>query len=408
MYNKLFPFIADSTASRVFLHQNQLIHGTNLLGSNKNQIFVSFCSLVNVNLSGVSSKISKKKTKNLDKEKAYTVSYLIDSCGLSPETAISASEKVRLKNSEKPNSVLAILSNNGFTKAQIACVVRKRPGILVSKEKTILPKLEFFHSIGLSKSVLAATISRDPTLLTRSLENQILPSYNFLKSVLLTDEMVASSMKRTSWSFLDSPEKSLAPNIKVLRELNVPESCIRLLLAHYPEAILIKPDEFNVSVSKVLEMGFNPLKSTFVLALHAISGYTNKVTWAQCYETYSKWGWSKDDIYMAFRKHPNCMIMSEKKISKTMDFLVNKIGWDSRMIAERPVVLFFNLENRIIPRCSVIQVLESKGLIRKHLKLSSFLPHVEKEFLRKFVVPYEKEVPKLHDLYKGKISVEEL
>ncbi|KAL2485852.1 Mitochondrial transcription termination factor family protein [Abeliophyllum distichum] len=103
------------------------------------------------------------------------------------------------------------------------------------------------------------------------------------------------------------------------------------------------------------------------------------------------------------------MILSEKKISKTMDFLVNKMGWDSKMIASRPSVIFYNLENRIIPRCSTVHFLFSRELIKKkEVKLSTVLVPTEKYFLEKFVTKYEKQVPKLYDFYQGKIGIEEL
>ncbi|KAL2485850.1 Mitochondrial transcription termination factor family protein [Abeliophyllum distichum] len=100
--------------------------------------------------------------------------------------------------------------------------------------------------------------------------------------------------------------------------------------------------------------------------------------------------------------------MSEKKISKAIDFLVNKMGWESKMIALCPAVLFFNLENRIIPRCSTVQFLFSRELINKDVKLSTMLFPTEKRFLEKFVTKYEKQVPKLYDFYQGKIGIEEL
>ncbi|PIN00296.1 Mitochondrial transcription termination factor, mTERF [Handroanthus impetiginosus] len=414
LHHKLFPIkknVADSAALLVRLHKVQPFHGPTLIETTKNRTLVKFCSLVNVELSGAPPKLGNKKPKfseKLAKNKSYTISYLINSCGLSPEAAIAASEKVCFENSEKPNFVLDLLEKNGFSKTQIATVVRKRPLILVAKETTLLPKFKFFQSIGMSKDFLAAIVTRDPSVLTRSLENHIIPNYNFLKSVLLTDERVAASMKRSSWVFVEDVGKSITPNVTVLREMKVPESCIRLLLTHFPETLMLKCDEFRVSVSRVSEMGFDPAKSGFVLALHAVSGAGNRMIWARCYEDYSKWGWSKDDIYMAFRKHPHCMIISQKKIHDTMDFLVNKMGLNSKIIAKTPTILLFSLEKRIIPRCSVVKLLSLRGLINKDFKLNTVLLPPEKCFLEKYVVKYEKEVPQLHDLYKGKIGIEDL
>ncbi|KAK9933757.1 hypothetical protein M0R45_020933 [Rubus argutus] len=84
-----------------------------------------------------------------EQDVSFTVSYLITSCGLSPELALSLSQKsVHLKNREKPDSVIKLLKSYGFNDTYISQLVRKRPNVLgANPEKTLLPKLEFFSSI---------------------------------------------------------------------------------------------------------------------------------------------------------------------------------------------------------------------------------------------------------------------
>ncbi|EOX94978.1 Transcription termination factor [Theobroma cacao] len=346
-------------------------------------------------------------SKTTTKQHSFTITYLINSCGLSSESAISASQKVRFQSPERPDLVLALLENYGFSKIQISNLIRKRPVLLLANpENILLPKLEFFQSIGLSSCDLARTLSSDPTLLTRSLENQIIPSYDFLKSVLLSNEKIVSALKRTTWIFLEDPSKNLMPNVAFLRELGVPQKCVALLLTHFPEAVMQKHEDFCGIVREVKEIGFEPRKSMFVLAVHALSGKGNKSIWEKCFEVYKRWGWSKDDILTAFKKHPHSMMLSEKKIMKSMDYFVNKMGWPSRMIAQCPVVLFFSLERRIIPRCSVFQILLSKGLIKEDFSLTTVLLPVEKRFLERFVTKYQEEVPDLLSVYQGKVKFE--
>ncbi|RYR04483.1 hypothetical protein Ahy_B06g084215 [Arachis hypogaea] len=283
----------------------------------------------------------------------FTISYLIDSCGLSPDTATLTFQKLHL---QRPDSVLTLLREHGFIDTQISNLIRKRPLLLLANLDILLPKFQFFLSIGISNTNLARTLTADPTLLTRSLEKQIIPSYNFLKSVLISDEKVAASLKHTSWVFLEDHKKNLVPNLNLLKEMDVPESCVTLLLTHFPEALMQKKENFAKLSKEIKEMGFNPKKTTFVLAIHVFSGEGNKSIYNRCYEVYKRWGWSDDDILMAFKKHPHCMILSEDKIMKTMDYLVNKMGWLSGMIVRCPVVLFFSLEKRIKLRCSVAKV----------------------------------------------------
>lgn len=305
--------------------------------------------------------------------------------------------------------VLDLLRNHGFSKTQIANLVRKRPDLLLANPKTtLLPKLEFFYSIGFSKSDLAKTLALDPTLLSRSLDNQIIPSYNFLKTVVLSNDKIVSALKRTTWIFLKDHRTTLVPKISFLIEMGVSQKGITLLLAHFPETMMQKHEEFCKTVLEVAEMGFDPKKSVFVLAVHAISGKGNKSIWERCFEVYERWGWSKNDILGAFRRHPHCMMLSEGKINRSMEFLVKKMGWPSKMIVRLPVVLFFSLEKRIVPRCSVVQVLLSKGLVKEDLSLATVLVPVEKLFLERFVTRYKEEVPRLLDVYQGKIAPSEL
>ncbi|KDP28104.1 hypothetical protein JCGZ_13875 [Jatropha curcas] len=370
----------------------------------------SSCVLKTQFLSLRSEQIPKAiATKISTDEDSFTVQYLVRSCGLSLEAAISASEKIQLQSPEKPDSVIALLRNSGFSESQISSLVKKRPPLLLADPvNTLLPKIEFFHSIGVSSSDLARTLSSNPTLLTRSLNNQIVPSYNFLKSILLSDEKIVSAFRRSTWIFLQDYSKILLPNIMLLRELGVPQSCISLLLAHFPEAVMQRHEEFSNSVKEVKEMGFDVEKSTFVLAVHAISGEGNRSLWNRCFEVYRRWGWSHDDIFAAFKKHPNCMMLSEKKIMKAMEFLVNKMGWPSKAFVQSPSLLFFSLEKRIIPRCRVIKVLASKELVKDDLSLSSVLLPLEKHFLKRFVAKFEEEVPQLSRVYEGKVNPDEV
>ncbi|KAK4775572.1 hypothetical protein SAY87_023533 [Trapa incisa] len=338
-----------------------------------------------------------------EESQSFTADYLIHSCGLSPDAAAAASRRVRFGTPEKPDSVLALLRSNGFSSAQISKLVSRRPTLLLAApESSLRPKLEFFYSIGMSRSELAKMLSRDPTLLCRSLRNQIMPSYEFLLNFLESDKKIISAMKRTSWILLMNYSKNLIPNLEHLSKLSVPKSCLSLLFAHFPEALLHNHNDFVETVGKVVEMGFDPQKSVFVLAVHVVSGKGNRSTMERCKEVYSKWGWSEDDIAIAFRKHPNCMILSERNINRTMEYLVKEMEWPARRIAHCPAILFFSLERRIIPRWAVIKVLLNRGLLKKDFSLSTFLLPPEERFLDKFVVGYTDEVPELMSVYRKK------
>lgn len=96
--------------------------------------------------------------------------------------------------------------------------------------------------------------------------------------------------------------------------------------------------------------------------------------------------------------------MFSEKITTIMNFFVHTMGWKSLDIANRPVILSYSLERRIIPRCSVLQALLSKGLIKK-FSVCLVLEYTEKAFLQRFVTPYED--PYILKLYEQKLGLSE-
>jgi mTERF domain-containing protein len=339
-----------------------------------------------------------------EEKHSFAVSYLINSCGLPAKSAILASQRVLFQSPERPDSVLNLFKENGFSNAQISKIVRMHPLILLSHpEKTLLPKIELLRSIGVSSSDLITIISSYPFLFNSNLKKRLIPCYDFLKSVLLVDEKVLKTFKRSPQAFLSDVTNTMAPNIALLRQLGAPPSTISFLVSNYPRAAFLNHAKFVEAVHQVKEMGFDPTKTVFVLAIQVLLKMSKPKLESRL-ELYKRWGWSKDMALAAFKRSPNCMLSSEEKITKTMDFLVNKIGWPSADVSRKPAVIFLSLEKRIIPRLSVVQVLQAKGLIMNNLALGTFLQPTERKFLEKFVFRFRDNVPELLNVYEGKMS----
>ncbi|PRQ55715.1 putative transcription regulator mTERF family [Rosa chinensis] len=154
-------------------------------------------------------------------------------------------------------------------------------------------------------------------------------------------------------------------------------------------------------------MGFDPQNVSFVKAIPALSG--KETTWKRCQEVYKRWGWSENHIGSAFRLSPQCVVMSEKKLIGIMEFLVNKMGWQSQTIAKYPHVLTYSLQKRIITRFSVVRVLFLKGLIEEEIvSLANVISRSEESFLDRFVNRYLRQVPQLLDVYRGKVDIQDV
>ncbi|OMO87115.1 Mitochodrial transcription termination factor-related protein [Corchorus olitorius] len=338
-------------------------------------------------------------------DESFTVSYLINSCGLSPESALSVSKKVQLKNNPtQPDSVLNFFKNHGFSQTQIRKIVERMPNLLLSNpEKTLLPKFQFFYSKGIPSSDLSVVLSSNPSVLGYNIDKCIIPHFNSFKDFTRCDDSeVFLAYKNCSHILTCNFQSIVAPNVALLRQHGVPDSNIMTKLVCHPRHFTLNHDKFRRTVEEVEKLGFNPLKSNFLAALQVLV-QISKSTWERKLNVFKEWGWSDEDFVIAFEKFPECMMLSEHTIIKKMIFFVNTIGWKSSLVARRPIVLGFNLGKRIIPRYSVLQVLLSKGFIKKPTSVQ-FLIWSEKEFLARFVTPYED----LHllKLYKEKMSLE--
>lgn len=80
---------------------------------------------------------------------------------------------------------------------------------------------------------------------------------------------------------------------------------------------------------------------------------------------------------------------------------MDEVGMPLKDIARRPLLHVYSLEQRMIPRYSVIQVLKKKGLVKKKISFYSFVIYSEKKFLEKFVTRFHPSVHQLLNIYKN-------
>ncbi|KAJ9128967.1 hypothetical protein P3X46_034276 [Hevea brasiliensis] len=189
---------------------------------------------------------SSRVSSNLN-DHSVTVSFLINSCGLTLKSAQSVSKKICFNTLERPESVLELLREHGFTNSHISKIVKMRPRVLLlNPERTILPKLEFLCSIGVSRSDLSAIVSQNPELLNRSIKQNLIPHYHILKMLSQNDFYV---------------------NLSLLRGLGMPQSSISFLVIYHPLVVCLKAFNFAEGVKKkimcnmhflVCKMGWQP------------------------------------------------------------------------------------------------------------------------------------------------------
>ncbi|XP_073051591.1 uncharacterized protein [Primulina eburnea] len=333
----------------------------------------------------------------------FAVNYLSERLGFSRECALKAYTNVKFRSSRNPDSVLAFLEENGLSDAQIKHLIKRVPQILTLKpQDNLLPKIEFFRSLGISRDDIVKIIAVAGSFMRRSLQNRIIPSFEFVKNMLKSEKDAVDVIKRfPSFLYMDL-QKTLCPNVDILLEAGVPEINVWRLFKQRPRTLLMDPDESKEYVERVAEMGFSPESANFVVAFGVMRRFC-KSSWNKKMDVYKRWGYSEDHILLAFRRYPQCIAKSEDKIDAVLDHIINRMGCDPSVFITFPAMMSLSLKITIIPRCSVYQVLKSKGLLYNG-SITGFLRHTKEKFLEKFVLPFVDEVPELLQLYPCDLS----
>ncbi|XP_050232034.1 transcription termination factor MTERF4, chloroplastic-like [Mercurialis annua] len=339
-----------------------------------------------------------------------TVEFLKNSCGLSLKSAISVTQRLHLeeKNQKNIQSVLEILKAHSFTDTQLTKLIEKRPEILLSKVKeNIQPKLEYLENQGFAGKLLPELILLNPVILRRALDSHIKPSFEFLKSVLGSNGSVVASVKRSSWLLTFNVKGVMLPNIEFLEKGGVPALHIERLLRLQPRAIMQKHDRVVQAFNSVKEKGVEPKSPMFVHAIRVMLSMSD-VTWKNKIEVMKSLGWNYEDIIGAFARHPLCLACSEKKLRNAMDFYLNTMKLEPKVVISYPRFLMYAIETRLRPRYNVLKALESKNLIKGHKKIEWLLTLNEKAFLQRYVMKYADEFPGMMEIYLAALEVKKI
>ena len=337
-------------------------------------------------------------TKNSDST-SFAVSYLVNNFGFSSQSAskLCSTYKVSFKNAQKPESVLKFFTNYGFSDSQLRHMIAKMPGLLsCNPSKTLLPKFQFFLSKEASTSDIVNLVSKNPRVLSVSLKNQIVPNYELVYRFLQSHKEILAKLNYNANLLCD---RTVQNNITMLIENGVSDSNIKTLLRE--QTRIFKTRDMLKSVKELKDLGFNPSKTTFGVALHAKTTVNNTL-WNEKVDAFKKWGWSEQDSLEAFRKKPYSMLASIEKMNLVMNFWVNQLGWDAMAIAKTPYILSLSLEKRIIPRAAVVQFLLNKGLTNRNASLTYPFVVTDKLFLNLFIKRFENEASYLLKLYEEK------
>ncbi|EEF30343.1 conserved hypothetical protein [Ricinus communis] len=216
-------------------------------------------------------------------------------------------------------------------------------------------------------------------ILVSSLKNRILPTINYLRGILETDEKVIYALNRCLRT-LKYDTDAMVSNVGILRAHGhgVLEPDIRSLTVWEPLSLMLRVDLFEQVVQEVKRMGFEPINKSksFIYALQSMA-VISRSHWERKREFLMSFGWSESEFLLAFRLQPFFMLTSEKKMKVLMEFFLTKLCLQPSDIVKCPNHFLVNLERRVIPRCSALKLLMSKGSIDNSVPIMLLTPRLK-------------------------------
>ncbi|KAJ8647059.1 hypothetical protein MRB53_000082 [Persea americana] len=336
----------------------------------------------------------------------FMVDYLVQRCGLSIEEANRASKALaHIKSTEKPDSVLNFLKQNDFNDTHIKNLISKHPRLLTVKvETTLKPKFLFFQELGLYGTPFAEITSKWPFFLFHSIKNHLRPTISYLRTFLNTNDNIVRAIKKWTKILTYDLHTQIIPSIEVLQKCGIPDHQISSLLKANPFFLTQGPQWVESLVTRAERFGIGRGSGMFVYAVLAM-GRMSETTMEAKMELFKSFGWSEQDILVAFQKEPRFMNSSETKVRSIMRLLVGEMGFKPREIASRPKVLLSSLEKMLLPRHEVLKILKSRGLVKEKKCLLSVVNMSGEVFLKNYVIRYLDRAPELIEAYMVPLGI---
>jgi mTERF domain-containing protein len=329
---------------------------------------------------------------------SLTVHFLRHSCGLAEADAARAAERVRLRCTRNAHAVLALLRDTlGMPTASVARLVAAYPAVLSSV--TIGDRLDFYlHELGLAPAEVRRFIFASPyRLLAAGIDSRLRPNYRLLRDLLGSDKNVLTAVKQSIELIYDNLEVVLLPKVQALRDYGVTEEVLVKLVTTHPKALVHRSTRFDEGLAAMKEFGVSPTSGIFPYAFGLFAKiYQSK--WDRRVENYLSLGWTKEQIIRAFVKHPYCMSVSDDKVRQLMGFFSEKLGWGPEHVSSAPTILSFGYEKRLLPRYKVLEILVSRDVLKKGIKMSH-LTLSEKKFVDRYVNRYQQVIPEVREAY---------
>ncbi|XP_078156686.1 transcription termination factor MTERF8, chloroplastic-like [Carex rostrata] len=346
---------------------------------------------------------SKSPTQASPTNPHFSLQYLVQSCGLSSDEALKASKHItHLKSPDNPDAVLRFLRETGVNEVDIRTAVLRDPPLLCCRvDNSLRPNIEKLQELGFSKEDISAIIARTRSLLVINMVEKL----DFWLGVLGSVENLSLILIRYGSVLTANLEKVVVPNLSFLQnQCGLSLDQILQLIKYYPCVFKYNPEKLKIKEKMVEELGIERSSGMFVHVL-GVFVWMKEQTLVARLNNLKRLGLSEEEVVCAIIKAPSLLRVPEELIARKMKYLIEEVGFDRIHVVQNPAMLMHSLENRLIPRNVVRNLLRSKGLPAANRSFSYVMTLNEKLFVERFVRPYEHIIPNLHRAYAeaGKI-----
>ncbi|GAB2298259.1 hypothetical protein Dimus_032329 [Dionaea muscipula] len=337
--------------------------------------------------------------------------YLVNNPALSRGAASTLTKVPVCRSAEKKNnsnSTIDFLKEIGFDDSQVKMIVNSHPKLLRSNvEKTLIPKISVLQDFGICGSELISLIASTPSLLKNVSTKTLLAKLHFLKSILGSVENARNAIvKKASWLLSASLTHTLQPNFELLKSYGIPDDRLQKLLLRNPKYLCSKPEWVQETLVRVEQVLGIPRDSGMFIVGFLVILSVSKKNLKLKFEMFKRYAWSESDVLEMAKRYPQCLLISEAKLKTGMDFFVNKLGYEIGYLAAHPSLLTYSMEEHILPRYAVMQVLQEKKLMKRNPSILSVMTVSESRFLDAYVLPFKDNLPELYEAYARKKSVD--
>ncbi|CAN6214527.1 unnamed protein product [Urochloa humidicola] len=336
--------------------------------------------------------------------------YLIAACGLAPAQARKTAQKAfdgasrdsrkafteisncRLNSASNPDAVLALLSGVGLSRADIAAVVVADPLLLRSSPKNIAPRLLALRDrIGLS----GPQIARFLLVGSGSVRScDVVPRLEFFISFFGSFEQLLMVMKKSSSILTYDLERVIKPNIALLHQCGL---SVRQIAQLNARVLSCSPERLKEVVLCAEELAVPRSSRMFCQAVAVVSQNSKEKVAARLVFLKSALGCHESGV--AVSKMPSILGIPVECLHRKIQFLINEVGLEPQYIMQRPALLAYSLEKRLVPRHCVMKFLLAKGLLDSNRSFYSLVVSGEESFKLRYIDKNKDSVPGLSDAY---------